>query len=93
MSDDRFNVWNRRARTCYRGAASIDGAKAQLQAAQLAIRNEIAASPSPLLEDARRELAAAEGCLFMAREKLEAALKEKTLTPDTRPPEFWKAGA
>lgn len=91
--NDRFNDWNRRARACYRSAASIDGAKAQLQHARLAIKNEGTAAPSDLLEQAAKELAIAEGCLFMAREHLAAALKEKTLTADDRPPEFWKAGS
>lgn len=89
---DRFNTWARRAKCCYRAAASIDNARAALQAAQLDVRNELAGEASSLLEEARRELAAAESAIFTAREKLHLALKEKTLTPDSRAPEFWKAG-
>jgi hypothetical protein len=86
MSEDRFDRFLRRAKACYRAAASIDNARAVVQAAQLDVRNEIGADVGVgPLEEARRELAAAEGALFMAREKLQAAIKEKTLTPESRP--------
>lgn len=89
MGADRFSRWARRAKTCYRAAASLDAARAALQAAQLEVRTEQGEKPEPgPLEEARRELAAAESACFAAREKLEAALREKTLTPANREPSY-----
>lgn len=90
---DRFSEWNRRARTCYRAAAFLDNAKSSLQAAHVNVREELGEAPGKgLLEEARRALIEAECAIFTAREKLAAALKEKTLTAESRAPEFWKAG-
>lgn len=94
MSDDRFHVWVRRAKSCYRAAASCDNARAALQAAQLDVCSELGSTPGTgALEEVRRALIEAEGAIFSAREKLHLALKEKTLTPDNRAVEFWKMGA
>lgn len=92
MSDDRFSQYTRRARTCFRGAASIDSARDALRAAETAMVEEVGPVPMGLLGEARVELANAETHLNRAREKLQAALKEKTPTAGNREVEFWKAG-
>lgn len=93
MGADRFDEWNRRARACNRGAAFLDSAKAALEAARLAANAELVAdheNGKPMnekdpLREAVTEMMAASTAVFMAREKLHAALKAKTLTPETRP--------
>lgn len=93
---DRWNDWLKRSRTCYRAAASVDNAKTALHAALLDIKTERpdvppAGTEPDHLEQARQELMAAERALFGAREHLQAALKDKALTPKNREPEFWSA--
>lgn len=88
---DRWRAFLGRYRACSRIQASIDNARAALQAALLDVRNEFgAAAPTGQLEAIRRELQAAESALYAAREGLRAALDEKKLTPESRQPEFWK---
>jgi hypothetical protein len=84
----RWNDWLKRARACYRASASIDAAKAAIDAAQLDVRAELGPDGGPL-EEVRAELAAAEGALLEARRRLKAALDERALRPDNREADFW----
>lgn len=93
MSGDRWDRFIARSKSCYRASASIDAARAALQAAQLDLENEARADRTPALEELRRELIAAEGHVFAAREAVKAALDERKLTPENREAAFWKAGA
>ena len=84
-TDNRWNSWMGRARTCFRAATAID-------TSVTAVHSTVRELESAGADDLVVMLREAEAALARARDAVQAALQARALTPSNREPSYGLAG-